>query len=145
MEWIKGILSSINILDWLVSKIKGRKKLSHGVYISSYPQYGLYGDRDIGRGSFSDVEWLLRLPTHSAFVSPSPSEWAERLQILGPYCPKCKTELRESRWLLRRYHWQCDGCSFKKISKVNMRESSRRAKLIYAPRVRGWIEEERAR
>jgi len=132
MEWISGILSSFapKILGWLFSKSKGRKKVRPSIYVSSPSLYGLYGDRDIGKVQFSDVIWQLRLPSHIPFVSPSPSEWAEHLQILGPYCPKCKAKFRESRWLLLWYRWQCDGCSFKKISKVNMRECSRRAKGV---------------
>jgi hypothetical protein len=138
--YLSEFLAGLKIVEWLRARIKGGRKASPGIYVSTYPRYGY---KDIGWGQFLDAKWLLRLPQQSAFIIPSPSELAEDLEVLGPYCPACQTELRQSRWLLLWYRWCCGGCNFKKISKISAYKAKEECSPVFKAEVRKRAEKER--
>ncbi len=86
----------------------------------SYGPFGIawarYGYTELGYPEWDGVLWRLRSPNPSPlarFAPPlegsgsTPSEIAERLEVAGPFCPRCKTELEQQEKFFGGYMWRC--------------------------------------
>lgn len=100
-----------------------------------------YGYQEVGTGIYRGVKWLLLLPnpgpfdSHPLLPSPSPSEIAKRLELKGPFCPKCDTELEENKKLFR-YTWTCVKCGFRIRSKIQIYKLREKAYLYFQSDIR---------
>jgi len=127
----------IALLFWFFSKFTERRKESwSGVAV--IPRYGY---QEVGTGIYRSVKWLLLLPnpgpfdSHPLLPSPSPSEIAKRLELKGPFCPKCDTELEENKKLFR-YTWTCVKCGFRIRSKIQIYKLREKAYLCFQSDIR---------
>jgi len=103
-----------------------------------------FGYFDIDFRDYYNLKWLLRYPNAVVEAGTQSDYWkqlqggkpvkdastaAQKLQISGPYCPRCMTELREENnyllWLLKRkYLLQCPNtlCGFKRRNRKSASE-----------------------
>lgn len=140
LEWIPLLPTLAEVVRKLVSKFTiGKPK--PGIRILSYP---INGYRDLGFSIYLGVKWLLRYPNPDPIrvldLEPPPrslSEEASDLDVKGPYCPECETELRQSkRRLGLGYRWDCDRCGFKINSKISKYEAQPRAERVFQSALR---------
>ena len=122
---IKSIVNSRRRARWAKSRFRG---------VSGFGYF------DIDFRDYYNLKWLLRYP----HAGNNTNHWeqlqqgkqisnattaSQQLQIGGPYCPICTTELREENnyllWLLKRkYFLQCPKtqCGFKKRNRKSASE-----------------------
>ena len=135
-EWIPFLPTLIEAISKLTSKINTHRPKSGGIHIISYPRSGY---RDLGFHVHLDVKWLLRYPNPDPIEeidllsSHSPSERVSELDVQGPYCPACETELRQSKRRLPGlgHRWDCDSCGFKINSRISKYETQTRAERVF--------------
>jgi ribosomal protein L37AE/L43A len=144
-DWIKWfglipktfwIIFGIVIVLWVIiiairNRVKQLQELDAGpgVFVVSIPTSEWV---IIGKLNYAGVVWRVRAPAlatresfNSSRISPSSIEVET-----PPRCPKCGTELEESRSFWGGYIWKCVGCGFQKRNRDSYyREKDRVEKI----------------
>lgn len=95
----------------------------------------------IGKLDYAGVVWRVRTPAPASWEYFNPSTSSIKVET-PPLCPKCETELEESRSFWRGYVWRCVGCGFQKRNRDSYyREAERAEKLAR----REWEKQEHER
>lgn len=109
----------------------------------TFLSYPVNGYRELGYHEHLGVKWLLRLPNPSPFnfleqEDPSRKAFAfsQDLNIRGPFCPNCQTELTESARFLGGYSWSCDMCAMSKTSEISMSKAQEKAEKVFQSQLR---------
>lgn len=134
----------------IISHIKRKKAYTKGpgIIVISTPRYGY---KDLGYRDYLKVKWLFQFPRQDPYDpfmfdnirSTDPYEMSQELNVEGPFCPKCQTELRESARFLGGYKWICDKCHFQISQKVNKYSTKEKVKKVFQSEFRRQIIEHR--
>ena len=130
--WCFASLLALALVGYLLYRLlrRGEPEAGPAIAFLSYPRYGY---RDLGYGLLGGVKWLLQYPKPSLSWPPSeasPSELAASLNVDGPYCPRCETELVERKALFG-YTWVCERCGLKLRRRMTMFEAEEQATRIF--------------
>jgi len=129
--WVALIV--IFIIWIIVIVIRNRIKHLHGdghspITILSIP----YGEwQDIGKITYAGVIWIVRAPKPSWYeLDPEPVSAYDLDLQTPPRCPKCETEIEQTRSFWGGYIWKCVGCGFKKRNSERYIKEKERAEKI---------------
>lgn len=113
----------------LVRNRQKELKKGPGIGVLNIPAYGIHKIADI---NYDGVKWEVCYPNPPPYslvrnetINPN-----EIIVTSPPRCPKCGTELEESKSFWRGYVWKCVRCGFSKRSKENKYVVSERAEKI---------------
>jgi len=106
----------------------------------------LNGYKELGYYDYMGVKWLLRLPNPIMFPQFEPEDLTTKayalsqdLNIRGPFCPKCQTELAESARFFGGYLWRCDMCRFTAKSDISSSKAQDKAEKVFQSQLRRQI------
>ncbi len=144
--WYMLILFSIFLIVLLLLQIRKKyKPMEVSSFVLSYPRYGY---KDIGYEDWDGVKWLLRYPnpspTSGLFYSESVSEKISQLNVKGPFCPKCKTELSQGQRFFHGFVWVCNNCEFKVKKRYNIYKGQEKALKVFQGKFRKTINNRKA-
>lgn len=141
---ISGDWSAILVLlvlllgvGYIIKKIR-EPKITGPPPIIAVGTIPLFGYDYLGTLEYAGVLWRVRAP-RSYYSRPSPSS-VEVEPI--PRCPKCQTELEESkRRFFPGYTWKCVKCGFTKNNRDSFYQESDRAERIAKSEIERLIRE----
>jgi ribosomal protein L37AE/L43A len=92
----------------------------------------IYGWLNIGAIEYAGALWRLNAPKPGPFIAFEPSDVSpSNIEVdLPPRCPKCETELEESKCFFSGYIWKCVKCGFRKKNKNSYYIESERVEKI---------------
>jgi len=147
LEWLEYVpwsLFWIIIALWIVivfiyGRIRSLNEGSGFFFLSGSP---LYGYSNLGVLPYSDALWIIR----------AENDWRERPNYSNvdvttpPLCPKCKTELDESRKFLGGWNWKCpnEECKFSKWKRNSFITVEEQASKVARAEVRRWLAEQKS-
>jgi len=134
-HWVKiaffGIIGLWLIIILVVRRIRNLREqnLPALPLVLSVPRWGY---KTIGTMTHKDVTWRIQISAPAPWDGIVGTETqSSRVRLAPePYCPKCETELEESKTFFGGYCWSCLNCGF--ATKNNMdayREAIRAEKL----------------
>lgn len=106
-------------------------------FVLTIPRWGY---KTVGTMTHKDVLWRIQIPAPSPFDGLGGFEThPARVRLAHePYCPKCETELEETKTFFGKYRWSCMNCGFAIKNNMNAyREAIRAEKLAQS-----WWEKE---
>lgn len=95
----------------------------------------LYGYRCIGKLTYKDVKWVVQVPNSSPCESLFPEETKDVSVKIHPLCPKCETEIEETKTFFGSYLWTCINCGYKTKNDISYVNESVRAENLAKSRV----------
>ena len=112
-------------------RIKFLAEQNSGIPVA-FARMPAFGWKTINTLEFSGLIWRLRTPAPEPWKSLNQSQiLANDIEIENPpRCPKCKTEIEESRNFWGKYLWECYGCGFKKTNKHSYYREGKRAEKV---------------
>lgn len=140
LEWFASIpnqvwitIGAIIFLWIIIIAIRSRRRQLHkndspAISIISVPYNGWI---PLGKLPYAGVIWMVRVPKPLIWdiepqgISPSDIE----LEI-PPRCPKCQTEIEQSRSFWGGYTWKCPKCGFRKRNSDSYYREEERARKI---------------
>lgn len=129
--WI--IFGAIIFLWIIVVVIRYRLRRIHkddspAISIISVPYNGWM---NIGKLPYAGVIWIVRAPKPSELDLEPPEITASDLDLeTPPRCPKCETEIEQSRSFWGGYIWKCARCGFHKHNRDSYYREEERARKI---------------
>lgn len=85
------------------------------------------GWKSIDTVKYADVIWNVRVPVQASTFRRSEVVTRDALDIeIPPRCPKCGTELEQTKNFWGRYVWKCVNCGFHKRNRDDFSREERR-------------------
>ncbi len=128
------VIVVIIILLWIIIisiryRVRQLHKDGHSlISIISIP-YG--GWRDVGKIRYADVIWIVRVPATPWYeLDPKPITAYDLDLQTPPRCPKCETEIEQTKSFWGGYIWKCVKCGFQKRNSESYYREAERAEKI---------------
>lgn len=123
------VILAIIFIPWTVYAIHHRIKHIRGENWSLKPlRFKPSGGwKSIDTIEYADVSWNVRVPVQASTFKSREVLTQDDLDIeIPPRCPKCSTELEQTKSFWGWYVWKCVNCGFRKYNRDDFFKEERR-------------------
>jgi len=116
------------IIILILKRVRQLQKSGISGFVITTPYSGWV---TIAKLNYVGVLWRARAPAPDPRGIYPPTILPSEIEIeLPPRCPKCETEIEQSKSFWGGYMWKCFGCGFKKRNLVSYFQEAERAEKI---------------